>query len=64
MHVKAIVGGKVVSFTLSPELARANGGKTTTDEDVVAFGGKPPRAFAYAAKHGAMISKQERVALD
>jgi hypothetical protein len=39
MYAKAIVGGKVVRFRLSPELAqahRANAGKTMTDREAVA----------------------------
>ena len=49
MHAKAIVGGKVVSFKLSPELARAhraNAGKTLTDEESVAFVEKKRRSLA------------------
>ena len=49
MHAKAIVGGKVVSFKLSPELARAhraNAGKTMTDEKAVSFVEKKRRALA------------------
>ena len=49
MHAKAIVGGKVVSFKLSPELARAhraNAGKTMTDEESVAFVEKKRRSLA------------------
>jgi hypothetical protein len=40
MQAKAIVGGRLVSFKLSPEVARAhraNAGKTMTDEEAVAF---------------------------
>jgi len=40
MQAKALVGGKLVSFKLSPELARAhraNAGKTMSDADAVAF---------------------------
>jgi len=49
MHAKAIVGGKIVSFKLSPELARAhraNAGKTLTDEESVAFVEKKRRSLA------------------
>lgn len=49
MHAKAIVGGKVVSFKLSPELARAhraNAGKTMTDEESVVFVEKKRRSLA------------------
>ena len=49
MHAKAIVGGKVVSFKLTPELARAhraNAGKTLTDEESVAFVEKKRRSLA------------------
>jgi len=40
MQAKAIIGGKLVSFRLSPELAcahRANAGRTMTDAEAVAF---------------------------
>ena len=39
MQAKAIVGGKLVSFRLTPELARAhraNAGRTMTDVEAVA----------------------------
>lgn len=40
MYAKAIVGGKLLRFRLSPELARAhraNAGKTMSEEQVVEF---------------------------
>jgi hypothetical protein len=49
MQAKAIVGGRLVNFQLSPELARAhraNAGKTMTDKEAVAFVEKKRRAFA------------------
>ena len=49
MQAKAIVGGRLVSFTLSPELARAhraNAGKTMTDAEAVAFVEKKRRSLA------------------
>ncbi len=49
MQAKAIVGGRLVSFKLSPELARAqraNAGKTMTDGEAVAFVEKQRRALA------------------
>jgi len=49
MQAKAIVGGRLVSFRLSPELARAhraNAGKTMTDEEAVAFVEKKRRTLA------------------
>jgi hypothetical protein len=47
MRLKAIVGGKLVSFKLSPELARAhraNADKTMTDKQAVSFVEKKRRA--------------------
>jgi hypothetical protein len=49
MQAKALVGGKLVSFKLSPELARAhraNAGKTMSDADAVAFVEQKRRRFA------------------
>lgn len=49
MQAKAIVGGKLVSFKLSPELARvqrANAGRTMTDEEAVACVEKKLRSLA------------------
>jgi hypothetical protein len=49
MQAKAIVGGRLVSFRLSPELARAhraNAGKTMPDKEAVAFVEKKRRALA------------------
>jgi hypothetical protein len=49
MQAKAIVGDRLVSFQLSPELAcahRANAGKTMTDKEAVAFVEKKRRVFA------------------
>ena len=49
MQAKALVGGKLVSFKLSPELARAhraNAGKTMSDAEAVAFVEKKRRGFA------------------
>ena len=49
MQAKALVGGKLVSFKLSPELARAhraNAGKTMSDADAVAFVERKRRRFA------------------
>jgi hypothetical protein len=49
MYAKAIVGGKLVSFKLSPELARthrANAGKTMSDEQAIAFVEKKRRVRA------------------
>ena len=49
MQAKAIVGGRLVSFTLSPELARAhraNAGKTMTDSEAVACVEKKRRSLA------------------
>ena len=49
MQAKAIVGGRLVSFRLSPEFARAhraNTGKTMTDKEAVAFVEKKRRALA------------------
>ena len=49
MQAKAIVGGRLVNFQLSPELARAhraNAGKTMTDKEAVAVVEKKRRAFA------------------
>jgi hypothetical protein len=49
MQAKAIVGGRLVSFQLSPELSRAhrvNAGKTMTDKEAVAFIEKKRRALA------------------
>lgn len=49
MQAKALVGGKLVSFKLSPELARAhraNAGKTMSDAEAVAFVEKKRRSFA------------------
>jgi hypothetical protein len=40
MNATAVVGGKVVRFKLSPELARAhrqNGGRAMTEAEAVAF---------------------------
>ena len=48
MQAKALVGGKLVSFKLSPELARAhraNAGKTMSDADAVAFVEQKRRRF-------------------
>ncbi len=48
MQAKAIVGGKLVSLKLSPELARAhraNAGKTMTDEQSIAFVEKKRGSF-------------------
>lgn len=49
MQAKAIVGGKLVSFRLSPELARAhraNTGRTMTDAEAVACVEKKRRSLA------------------
>ncbi|MBI2927712.1 MAG: hypothetical protein HYY24_18605 [Verrucomicrobia bacterium] len=49
MYSKAIVGGKVIRFRLSPELAKAhrqNAGKTLTDQEAIAFVEKKRRALA------------------
>ena len=49
MQAQAIVGGKLVSFRLSPELARAhrtNAGQTMTDEEAVACVEKKRRSLA------------------
>ena len=49
MQAKAIVGGKLVSFRLSPELAqahRANVGRTMTDAEAVAYVEKRRRNLA------------------
>ena len=49
MQAKAIVGGRLVSFTLSPELARAhrvNAGKTMTNAEAVACVEKKRRTLA------------------
>lgn len=49
MQAKAIVGGKLVSFRLSPELARthrANAGRTMTDAEAVAFVERKRRSLA------------------
>ncbi len=49
MQARAIVGGKLVSFKLSSELARAhrvNAGKQMTDEEAVAFVEKQRRSLA------------------
>jgi hypothetical protein len=49
MQAKAIVGDRLVSFQLSPELARAhraNAGKTMTDKEAVAFVEKKRRSLA------------------
>ncbi len=49
MQAKALVGGKLVSFKLSPELARAhraNAGKTMSDAEAVAFVEQKRRSFA------------------
>ena len=49
MQAKAIVGGKLVSFRLAPELARAhraNAGRTMTDAEAVIFVEKKRRALA------------------
>ena len=49
MQAKAIVGGRLVSFRLSPELAqaqRANAGRTLTDAEAVACVEKKRRALA------------------
>ena len=51
MQAKAIVGGKLVSFRLSPELARAhraNAARTMTDAEAVACVEKKHRAKARA----------------
>jgi hypothetical protein len=49
MQAQAVVGGKLVSFRLSPELARAhraNAGKTMRDAEAVALVEKKRRALA------------------
>ena len=49
MQAKAIVGGKLVSFRLSPELARAhraNAGRTLTDAEAVACVEQKRRSLA------------------
>lgn len=49
MQAKALVGGKLVSFKLSPGLARAhraNAGKTMSDAEAVAFVERKRRSFA------------------
>ncbi len=49
MQAKAIVGGKIVSFKLSPELARAhraNAGRAMTDAEAVACVEKKRRSLA------------------
>jgi len=49
MQAKAIVGGKLVSFRLSPELARAhreNAGRTMTDAEAVACVERKRRSLA------------------
>ena len=49
MQAKAIVGGKLVSFRLSPELAqahRANAGRIMTDAEAVAGVEKKRRSLA------------------
>jgi len=49
MQAKAIVGGRLVSFRLSPELTRAhraNAGKTMSDVETVALVEKKRRALA------------------
>ena len=49
MFAKAIVGGKLIRFRLSPELARAhraNAGKTMTDQEAVEFVEQKRRALA------------------
>lgn len=49
MQAKAIVGGRLVSFRLSPELERAhraNAGKTMSDAQALAFVEKKRRALA------------------
>ena len=49
MQAKAIVGGKLVSFRLSPELARAhraNAGRTMTDTEAVACVEQKRRSLA------------------
>jgi len=49
MQAKAIVGGKLVSFRLSPALTRAhraNASRTMTDAEAVAFVEKKRRALA------------------
>ena len=49
MQAKAIVGGKLVNFKLSPELARAhrnNVGKTMSDEQAIVWVEKKRRARA------------------
>jgi len=49
MYAKAIIGGKPISFKLSPELARAHrayAGKTMSDEQAIALVEKKRRARA------------------
>jgi hypothetical protein len=49
MQAKAIVGGQLVSFRLSPELARVhrtNAGRTMTDAEAVACVVKKRRSLA------------------
>jgi hypothetical protein len=49
MQAKAIVGGKLVSFRLSPALAqahRANAGRTMTDAEAVTVVEKKRRSLA------------------
>ncbi|MCU0782983.1 MAG: hypothetical protein MUF81_02845 [Verrucomicrobia bacterium] len=49
MFAKAIVGGKLIQFRLSPELARAhraNADKTMTEREVIEFVEQKRRALA------------------
>lgn len=49
MDAKAVVGGKLIRFRLSPELARAHrakAGKTITDEEAVGSVERKRRALA------------------
>lgn len=49
MYAKAIVGGKLIRFRLSPELARAhraNAGKAMSEEEVIQFVENRRRALA------------------
>ncbi len=60
MYAKAIVGGKLIRFRLSPELARAhraNAGKTMKEKQVIEFVENRRRSLAlrrakpYLASH-------------
>jgi hypothetical protein len=49
MYANAIVGGKLIRFRLSPELARAhraNAGKAMSDNEAVAFVERKRRSLA------------------